>query len=122
MAIAAVRRLSQRTGSIRYGLNREGSAVPILHDARVAVDLRVLRRFELPCCVRVHRAPGAPVDARRVCLQLARIMRRYELPLVSTDFSSKEYYLNIRKALTAGYFMQVRLNPHCDAMAGADAV
>ena len=34
-------------------------------------------------------------------------MRRYELPLVSTDFSSKEYYLNIRKALTAGYFMQV---------------
>jgi pre-mRNA-splicing factor ATP-dependent RNA helicase DHX15/PRP43 len=46
-----------------------------------------------------------------VCLQLARIMRRYELPLVSTDFSSKEYYLNIRKALTAGYFMQVRLGP-----------
>ena len=83
--------------------------MPILHGARVAVGLRVLRRFELPCCVRAHRAPGVPAECtvHRVCLQLARIMRRYELPLVSTDFSSKEYYLNIRKALTAGYFMQV---------------
>jgi len=29
------------------------------------------------------------------------------LPLVSTDFNSKEYYVNIRKALVAGFFMQV---------------
>jgi len=27
--------------------------------------------------------------------------------LVSTDFKSHEYYSNIRKAITAGYFMQV---------------
>ena len=26
----------------------------------------------------------------------------------STDFRSKDYYSNIRKAVTAGYFMQVR--------------
>lgn len=29
------------------------------------------------------------------------------LKLVSTPFESKEYYLNIRKAVTAGFFMQV---------------
>src|SRR3954463_14453775 len=39
--------------------------------------------------------------------QLARIMKRFNLPLVSTDFTSKDYYINIRKALTAGFFMQV---------------
>ena len=27
--------------------------------------------------------------------------------LVSTDFNSREYYSNIRKAMVAGYFMQV---------------
>ena len=26
---------------------------------------------------------------------------------MSTDFNSREYYTNIRKAITAGYFMQV---------------
>ena len=44
--------------------------------------------------------------------QLARIMRRFELPLVSTDFSSKDYYLNIRKALSAGFFMQAHVYTH----------
>jgi len=34
-------------------------------------------------------------------------MRRFNLPLVSTDFNSPDYYLNIRKAIVAGYFMQV---------------
>lgn len=37
----------------------------------------------------------------------ARICTRLGVRLVSTDFSSKDYYTNIRKALTAGYFMQV---------------
>lgn len=37
----------------------------------------------------------------------ARICTRLGVNLVSTDFNSKEYYINIRKALTAGYFMQV---------------
>jgi len=39
--------------------------------------------------------------------QLTRIMKRFNLPLVSTDFNSKDYYVNIRKALVAGFFMQV---------------
>lgn len=39
--------------------------------------------------------------------QLKRSMTRLQLPLVSTDFASKEYYPNIRKCLVAGMFMQV---------------
>jgi hypothetical protein len=45
--------------------------------------------------------------AENVRVQLSRIMKRLNLPLVSTEFTSKDYYVNIRKALTAGYFMQV---------------
>lgn len=37
-----------------------------------------------------------------------RICTRMGVQLVSTDFDSKEYYTNIRKAMVAGYFMQVR--------------
>lgn len=36
-----------------------------------------------------------------------RIATRLGTRLVSTDFNSREYYTNIRKAITAGYFMQV---------------
>eukprot|EP00051_Salpingoeca_urceolata_P028381 m.5726 g.5726 ORF g.5726 m.5726 type:complete len:708 (-) comp2447_c0_seq2:496-2619(-) len=39
--------------------------------------------------------------------QLARLMDRYGLRRLSTDFSSKDYYLNIRKAMVGGFFMQV---------------
>jgi len=39
--------------------------------------------------------------------QLARIMKKLSLPLVSADFSSPEYYNSIRKCLTGGLFMQV---------------
>lgn len=34
-------------------------------------------------------------------------MERFDLDLVSTDFNGPEYYINIRKALTCGFFMQV---------------
>ena len=34
-------------------------------------------------------------------------MQRLGIQQVSNDFTSKEYYPNICKALTAGYFMQV---------------
>lgn len=34
-------------------------------------------------------------------------MARFNLKLCSTDFNSREYYINIRKAMLAGYFMQV---------------
>ena len=39
--------------------------------------------------------------------QLARIMKKLSLPLVSMDFSDDNYYYNIRRCLAAGLFMQV---------------
>jgi pre-mRNA-splicing factor ATP-dependent RNA helicase DHX15/PRP43 len=39
--------------------------------------------------------------------QLARVMERVGVPLVSTPFESPDFYLNIRKALTGSMFMQV---------------
>ena len=39
--------------------------------------------------------------------QLGKIMLRVKVPLRSTDFADKSYYVNIRKALTSGFFMQV---------------
>ncbi|KAI9103830.1 P-loop containing nucleoside triphosphate hydrolase protein [Phlyctochytrium arcticum] len=45
--------------------------------------------------------------ADNVRTQLQRIMERRGVELVSTPFESQDYYVNIRKALTAGFFMQV---------------
>ncbi len=39
--------------------------------------------------------------------QLSRIMDRFGLRRTSTEFTSKDYYINIRKALLSGFFMQV---------------
>ena len=47
-------------------------------------------------------------SADNVRQQLARIMDRFNLRRSSTDFTSRDYYLNIRKALVSGFFMQVR--------------
>ena len=44
-----------------------------------------------------------------------RICTRMGVQLVSTDFNSKDYYSNIRKAMVAGYFMQVRRTQCCNA-------
>lgn len=46
-------------------------------------------------------------NADNVRTQLARIMDKFSLKRLSTDFKSKDYYINIRKALVAGFFMQV---------------
>ena len=46
-------------------------------------------------------------SADNVRLQLRRIMEREEIELVSTPFENKKYYENIRRALVAGFFMQV---------------
>ncbi|EMC91820.1 hypothetical protein BAUCODRAFT_79257 [Baudoinia panamericana UAMH 10762] len=46
-------------------------------------------------------------QADNVRLQLKRIMERSEIELVSTPFTDKKYYENIRRALVAGFFMQV---------------
>ena len=46
-------------------------------------------------------------SADNVRNQLLRIMTRFNLALCSTPFESPAYYPNIRKALLAGFFMQV---------------
>lgn len=37
----------------------------------------------------------------------ARICQRLDIQMVSTRFEDKSYYVNIRKAICSGYFMQV---------------
>ncbi|RYP71066.1 hypothetical protein DL770_008164 [Monosporascus sp. CRB-9-2] len=46
-------------------------------------------------------------SADNVRMQLKRIMDTHGIGLVSTDFHDKNYYTNIRRALVAGFFMQV---------------
>lgn len=46
-------------------------------------------------------------SADNVRSQLRRVMEKNDLDLVSTDFENRNYYTNIRKAIAAGYFMQV---------------
>lgn len=46
-------------------------------------------------------------QADNVRAQLQRTMERFNLDLVSTSYEDKNYYTNIRKALTCGFFMQV---------------
>lgn len=51
-------------------------------------------------------------SADNVRQQLSRIMDRFSLKRTSTDFNSRDYYINIRKALVSGFFMQViKLHP-----------
>ncbi|ODQ65947.1 P-loop containing nucleoside triphosphate hydrolase protein [Nadsonia fulvescens var. elongata DSM 6958] len=46
-------------------------------------------------------------SADSVRAQLKRIMERNNIQLVSTPYEDRSYWINIRKALAAGYFMQV---------------
>lgn len=46
-------------------------------------------------------------SADNVREQLRRIMEREEIEFLSTPFEDKKYYENIRRALVAGFFMQV---------------
>ncbi|KAK3304472.1 P-loop containing nucleoside triphosphate hydrolase protein [Chaetomium strumarium] len=48
-------------------------------------------------------------SADNVRAQLKRIMETHDIQLVSTPFQNKEYYTNIRRALLAGFFMQVAM-------------
>ncbi|OAD08341.1 hypothetical protein MUCCIDRAFT_46118 [Mucor lusitanicus CBS 277.49] len=51
-----------------------------------------------------HRSLKSADNVRN---QLRRTMEKYDLDLVSTDFEHRSYYTNIRRAIVAGYFMQV---------------
>ena len=46
-------------------------------------------------------------SADNVRLQLKRLMETHEVELMSVPFEDKNYYTNIRRALVAGFFMQV---------------
>lgn len=46
-------------------------------------------------------------SANNVRSQLRRLMERYDLELILTPFEDRSYWDNIRKALVAGFFMQV---------------
>lgn len=46
-------------------------------------------------------------SADNVRKQLLRIMEREEIEMISTPFDDKKYYENIRRALCAGFFMQI---------------
>lgn len=50
-----------------------------------------------------HRAL---ISADNVRVQLKRTMERFNLDLVSTAFEDRNYFVNIRKAIVTGYFMQ----------------
>lgn len=54
----------------------------------------------------LHRELTACASCWLVCSQV-RICQRMNVQLVSTPFEDRNYYNNIRKALVAGYFMQV---------------
>jgi len=47
------------------------------------------------------------LSAENVRTQLQRIMERFQLRLVSTNYHDKAYYPNIRKAIVSGFFMQI---------------
>ncbi|CRK37483.1 hypothetical protein BN1708_001504 [Verticillium longisporum] len=47
------------------------------------------------------------ISADNVRAQLKRIMETHEVELMSTPFEDKNYYNNIRRAMLAGFFMQV---------------
>jgi pre-mRNA-splicing factor ATP-dependent RNA helicase DHX15/PRP43 len=46
-------------------------------------------------------------SADNVRSQLARIMNRLNLPLNSTPWESRDYYVNIRRSLVSGFFMKI---------------
>jgi hypothetical protein len=49
-----------------------------------------------------------------LCRLQVRVCTRMGVQLVSTDFKSHDYYSNIRRAITAGYFMQVHYACFCE--------
>ena len=62
------------------------------------------KKFSIPKNCHVTKIKFSADNVRQ---QLSRIMDRFALPRRSTEFTSKEYYSNIRKALVSGFFMQV---------------
>ena len=77
---------------------------------KIKIYLFVLRtvsdREESQWCYQNFVSYRSLKSADNVREQLSRIMDRFNLKRTSTEFTSKDYYLNIRKALVSGFFMQ----------------
>ncbi|RKF83081.1 putative pre-mRNA-splicing factor ATP-dependent RNA helicase prp43 [Golovinomyces cichoracearum] len=58
-------------------------------------------------CHKHYLSLRALQSADSVRLQLKRIMEKSGVELMSTDFNDKNYFINIRRALVSGFFMQV---------------
>ncbi|KNZ58643.1 pre-mRNA-splicing factor ATP-dependent RNA helicase prp43 [Puccinia sorghi] len=58
-------------------------------------------------CWQNYIASRAMLQADNVRNQLRRTMEKFDLDLVSIDHNHKDYFKNIRMAVTTGYFMQV---------------
>lgn len=73
----------------------------------ISTSVDLLDREDVQWCYENFINYRALKNADEVRTQLAKIMDRFNLKRVSTDFNSRDYYINIRKALVAGFFMQV---------------
>ncbi|GAA97825.1 uncharacterized protein L969DRAFT_89610 [Mixia osmundae IAM 14324] len=58
-------------------------------------------------CWQNYLSHRALLQADNVRTQLKRTMEKHDLDLISTQWGDKNYYVNIRKALACGFFMQV---------------
>ncbi|KAH9458984.1 hypothetical protein MJO28_010337 [Puccinia striiformis f. sp. tritici] len=58
-------------------------------------------------CWQNYVANRAMLQADNVRNQLKRTMERFDLDMISIDHKHKDYFKNIRMAITTGYFMQV---------------
>ena len=58
-------------------------------------------------CYEHYLSHRSLLSADNVRAQLKRVMERNDLLMVSTPFEDPKYYINIRRALTCGFFMQV---------------
>lgn len=63
--------------------------------------------LERQFCFENFLNPRSLAAAKNVRTQLQRTMERLSIPITSTPYTQKEYYPQIRKAMLAGFFMQV---------------
>jgi pre-mRNA-splicing factor ATP-dependent RNA helicase DHX15/PRP43 len=58
-------------------------------------------------CFEHYLSHRSLMSADNVRAQLRRVMERNDLEMISTAFEDPQYYNNIRRSLTCGFFMQV---------------
>ena len=63
--------------------------------------------MDLQWCYEHYLSHRSLLSADNVRTQLKRVMERNDLLMVSTPFEDPKYYINIRRALVCGFFMQV---------------